>query len=320
MHKGDISKLRVVFWAAVVAGILFGGYGVSNSAFATAFKVGAKKCEECHTAEAKVWEGTKHFKSYKKIHKDKRAKKIVKAIGEKRMKKSATCKLCHYIEAQKDAGAKKKLVSGPSCESCHGAASDWIAVHNDYGKGVKRAGESADHKAARIKQSEAAGMVRPERLYDVAANCMSCHGLANPKLDAKNAATILDKEHPLDPNFELMKYSQGSVRHRFYPPDVTANKEMTDAEKSQMYVVGQAAALVSATMATSNSDHPKYKAAQEKRIAVAKAALDSVKGQVPEAGKLLAEPTPANGRAFAEAVKGKDLTGAVGGNLPKEFK
>ncbi len=319
MRKGKIAEMKAVFWTAVVAGLLFAGFGASNSALA-AFKVGAKKCQECHTAEAKVWEGTKHFKSYKAIHKDKRAKKIVKAVGDKRMKKSKTCALCHYTAAQKDAGAKVKLVSGPSCESCHGAASDWISMHNDYGKGVKRDGESADHKAARIKNAIAAGMVRPERLFDVAANCMSCHGLANPKLDAKAAAAMLDNEHPLNPDFELVKYSQGSVRHRFYPPDVTVNKEMTAAEKSQMYVIGQAAALVSATMAASKSDHPKYKAAQDKRIANAKAALDLIKGQVPEAAALLSDPMPANGRALGEAVKGKDLSGAVGGKLPKDYK
>lgn len=319
MRKYDLSKLRAVFWTAIVAGLFFGGVGITNTADA-AFKVGAKKCQECHTAEAKVWEGTKHFKSFKAVHKDKRAKKIVKAVGDKRMKKSDTCALCHYSLTQKDASAKPKATSGPSCESCHGAASDWIGVHNDYGKGVKRDSESAEHKAERIKKAEAAGMIRPERLFDVASNCMSCHGLANPSLDPKAAAAMLDNEHPLNPDFELVKYSQGSVRHRFYPPDVTVNKEMTDAEKSQMYVIGQAAALVSATMAASNSDHPRYKAAQEKRAATAKAVLELVKGDVPEAATLLADPTPANGRALGEAVKGKDLSGAVGGKLPKDFK
>ncbi len=319
MRKGEGTKMRAFFWAAVVAGLFFGGMGITNPAVAV-FKVGAKKCQECHTAEAKVWEGTKHFKSYKTVHKDKRAKKIVKAIGEKRMKKSKTCALCHYTAAQKDSSAKAKLVSGPSCESCHGAASDWFSVHNDYGKGVKRNAESAGHKAERLKKSEAAGMVRPERLFDVAANCMSCHGLANSNLDTKTAAVMLDNDHPLNPDFELVKYSQGTARHRFYPPDVTVNKEMTAAEISQMYVVGQAAALVSATLAASNSDHPKYKATQEKRIANAKAVLEAVKGDLPAAAKLLADPTLANGRALGEAVKGKDLSGTVGGKLPKELK
>lgn len=319
MHKVEINKLRLAFWSAVVAGFLFVGAGWTGQALA-AFYVGAKKCEECHSAEVKVWEGTKHFESYKTVHKHDKAKDIVKAVGDKRMKKSDTCALCHYTLVQKDAGDSPRARSGPSCESCHGAASDWITVHNDFGKGVKRADESAAHKAERIQKAIAAGMVRPDRLYDVASNCMSCHGLANPKLEAKDAAAMLDNGHPLKPDFELVKYSQGTVRHRFYPPDITVNKEMTAAEMSQMYVVGQAAALVSATRAMSNSDHPKYKEAQEKRIASAKAALEAVKGQLPEAGKLLADPTPENGRALAEAVKGKDLTGAVGDKLPKEFK
>ena len=95
---------------------------------------------------------------------------------------------------------------------------------------------------------------------------------------------------------------------------------MNEAEKSQLYVIGQAAALVSATKAASNSDHPGYKAAQEKRIAIAKAALDLIKGSVPEAAALLSDPTAENGRALWAAIKGKDLTGAVGSKLPKDFK
>ena len=53
------------------------------------FAVGTDKCKKCHKAELAVWQGTQHFKSFKAIHKNKKAKKIVKAIGEKRMKKAA---------------------------------------------------------------------------------------------------------------------------------------------------------------------------------------------------------------------------------------
>ena len=319
MRKYDFSKERAVFWTAIVAGFLLGGMGMTNTADA-AFKVGAKKCQECHAEEAKVWKGTKHFKSYRTVHKDKRAKKIVKSIGDKRMKKSKTCNLCHYSGVQKKEGGKVKVKSGPSCESCHGAASEWISVHNDYGKGVKRDQESASSKAERFKKSEAAGMIRPEKLFDVASNCVTCHGLANPNLDPKHAAVMLDNGHPLKPGWEFVEYSQGSVRHRFYPRFGGANQETTDAEKSQIYIIGQAAALVSATKAASNSDHPKYKAAQQERIATATAALDLIKGDVPEAGKLLSDPSVENGRALWEAIKGKDLTGAVGSKLPSSYK
>ncbi len=101
---------------------------------------------------------------------------------------------------------------------------------------------------------------------------------------------------------------------------MTENQEMTAAEKSRMFVVGQAATLVSAKAAMSKSDHAAYKAAQQKRIDRANAVLKSVQGQVPEAGKVLSDPSAANGRALAAAVAGKDLSGAVGGQLPAKFK
>ena len=91
-------------------------------------------------------EGTKHFSSYKKIHKHKTAKKILKAVGEKRMKKAAVCATCHYTVVETK--GKPKPVAGTSCESCHGPASEWISIHNN---------KKVD-KATRVKQSVEAGM------------------------------------------------------------------------------------------------------------------------------------------------------------------
>jgi len=277
--------------------------------------VGPEKCEKCHREEIKVWEGTKHFKSFKDIHKHKDAGKIVIATGDKQMRRSDICATCHYTSVAES--GKSRPVAGPSCESCHGKASEWITVHNDYGgPTVKREQESPDHKAKRIGSAKAAGMIRPEMLYDVAANCMSCHGLANPKLSGEHAAAMLDNGHPLKPEYEIVEYSQGTVRHRFYPPDLTKNKEMTKAEMARLFVIGQAAALVSATDATKKTKHAKYAEAQQKRIAKAKEVL----AKVPEASALLASPSADSGRAFAAAIATKDLTGAVGNLLPTKFK
>ena len=277
--------------------------------------VGADKCGKCHKASFDVWKGTKHHSSFKKIHKNKIAKKIVKSIGEKRMKKSETCATCHYTVVQK--GKKLKPISGPSCESCHGRASKWIAIHNDYGgPGAKRTTETPEHKAKRKKAAAAAGMIWPSMIFDVASNCMSCHGLANPKLSGEHASKMLANGHPLNPKFELTKYYNGSVRHRFYPPDVTKNKELTKPQMARLYLVGQAAALVSATAAIAKTDDPKYTAAQKKRISFAKEILS----KVPEAAKVLKTPTKDAGRQFADAIKGKDFTGLVGSRLPTKFK
>lgn len=284
------------------------------------FVKGAKLCEECHEEEFKVWSKTKHFKSFRSVHREPKdaskpsPKKILKAVGgQKRMKRNKTCYLCHYTLQKKDAGAKHQVKSGTSCESCHGASSDYMDIHGDYGgKDVKREAESADHKAKRIADSKAAGLIWPSMKYEIAENCMTCHGLANPDLKADDLAKMLGAGHPINPEFELVKYSQGSVRHRHYPPDMKTNAEMTPKEQAEFFVIGQAAALVSATSVMSKSSEAKYIEAQKTRAENAKAALAGVA----EAADLLASPSRANALKLAAAIAGKDLTGAVGSKLP----
>ena len=297
-------------------------YFISFPSMANAepFVKGAKLCEECHEEEFKVWSKTKHFKSFRSVHREPKdaskpsPKKILKAVGgQKRMKRNKTCYLCHYTLQKKDAGAKHQVKSGTSCESCHGASSDYMDIHGDYGgKDVKREAESADHKAKRIADSKAAGLIWPSMKYEIAENCMTCHGLANPDLKADDLAKMLGAGHPINPEFELVKYSQGSVRHRHYPPDMKTNAEMTPKEQAEFFVIGQAAALVSATSVMSKSSEAKYIEAQKTRAENAKAALAGV----PEAADLLASPSRANALKLAAAIAGKDLTGAVGSKLP----
>ena len=292
------------------------GMGGMEAAAAQATYMGPKKCQVCHRAEHKVWKKTKHFKSFRTVRRNKAARGILKAGGGKRdMRKSKVCVLCHFTVG----GPKKKAVAGPSCESCHGAASAWLTIHNDYGgKNVKAEQETPDHKAGRIKQAAAAGMIWPSRVYDVARNCLSCHGMTNPVLDGKALSAVIDAGHPIHAKFELVGYSQGSVRHRFYPPNVTDNQTMSGPELARLYAIGQAAALVAATEALKKTDNAKYVGVQKERLAKAKKALQAVKGSVPEAGALLASPTDAAARAFVAAIKDKDLSGALGGMLPKK--
>ena len=297
-------------------------YFISFPSMANAepFVKGAKLCEECHEEEFKVWSKTKHFKSFRSVHREPKdaskpsPKKILKAVGgQKRMKRNKTCYLCHYTLQKKDAGAKHQVKSGTSCESCHGASSDYMDIHGDYGgKDVKREAESADHKAKRIADSKAAGLIWPSMKYEIAENCMTCHGLANPDLKADDLAKMLGAGHPINPEFELVKYSQGSVRHRHYPPNMKTNAEMTPKEQAEFFVIGQAAALVSATSVMSKSSEAKYIEAQKTRAENAKAALAGVA----EAADLLASPSRANALKLAAAIAGKDLTGAVGSKLP----
>ena len=139
-------------------------------------------------------------------------------------------------------------------------------------------------------------------------------------IDAGLAGKMIDAGHPINGEYELVKYSQGQVRHRFYPPNVTENQKMTKAELATMFLTGHAVGLVFATKAHGEASNAKYKAEMQKRIDAAKKAISAVQGQVSGAGALLSSPTEANGRKFVAGLAGKDLSGAVGGMLPSSYK
>ena len=110
------------------------------------------------------------------------------------------------------------MVAGVSCESCHGGAADWLAIHADYGgDGVTKATESAEHRAQRVEDSIAHGMNNPHNIYLIARQCYDCHTVPNEKL--VNVGGHLAGSQ----DFELVAWSQGMVRHNFLRTGGTTN-------------------------------------------------------------------------------------------------
>ena len=290
---------------------------------ASPYYVGSKACQECHKSEYEVWDKTKHAASFRDLHKNAKVADILAAVGgDKNVRKNTLCTQCHYTLEQVDESSTPTAKSSISCESCHGAASDWIKIHNDFGgPDVKRETEPAAHRDERIRKSIAAGQRRPESPYDLAANCLNCHSVSRSTVDGATIAKMLAAGHPINPDYELVKYSQGTVRHRFYPPDMTLNAEMKPAELARFFVAGRAAMLVTATQSLGKSDSPAYKEALQKEIASATAALSALKS-VPDAAALVAAPDDANARKLVAALAGKDVSAEVKSFLPKpeEYK
>ncbi len=301
------NLLIALLWAGLAAG----------EATAAPFAEGFRKCEKCHEAEVEVWKATDHFKSFNTVHRMKEAKKILDAAGGgASMRQNPNCVLCHYTETRSSETAKPQVASGPSCESCHGASSEWREVHNFYGEGIEDpARESAANKGKRLAAARKAGMIWSFMHYEIAANCNECHGLAHPKLKGEVLAKMLDAGHPVESDFELVAFSQGSVRHRFYPPDFSKNSPMTQVELARLFVIGQAATLVSATAAAAKSKHPKYSALQAKRRQSATKNLQAV-ADLPEVAALLKQPTSDNARKLADSLKTKDVSAKVKSLLP----
>jgi hypothetical protein len=193
--------------------------------------VGADACAKCHQAEVQQWMRTPHFATFDTLHRKPEAKQIADRLGLKSIKRNDTCVRCHYTEQNEDGRAR--VVAGVSCESCHGAAADWVAIHNDYGgKDVTKAAESPEHRQQRLEASIAHGMNNPHNVYLIAKQCFNCHTVPNEKLVNVGGHLAGSKD------FELVAWSQGMVRHNFLRTGGAANGQCTPAQLRVMYVVG----------------------------------------------------------------------------------
>lgn len=204
------------------------------------FKVtGAEACGECHLSEYNVWKGTPHATGFKTLHRLKASERIAEKMGDFLIKRESLCLDCHYTpEVKRD---QLRAKSGVSCESCHGAASDWIDVHNDYGgKDVTWDSEPAAHKQERIAKSVAAGMLRPGDLYSVVSNCYSCHTVPHEQLVNVGGHTSGSTD------FEFSAW-QEQIRHNFLDSfrtgDGTENKAYSAEHRRVMYLLGRSLEL-----------------------------------------------------------------------------
>jgi hypothetical protein len=191
---------------------------------------GPEACGECHKNEVQAWQLTAHFSTFNEMHRRPEARAIADKLGISRIKSESLCLNCHYTSKEID--HENQVIAGISCESCHGAAKAWIDVHNDYGKGFTKETEPAEHRDARHAKAAAAGMIYPENLYAVAANCYQCHIVTDEKLTNVGGHTAGSAD------FNLLTWSQGMVRHNFLQTDNKSNAEATPEHKRMLYVVG----------------------------------------------------------------------------------
>ena len=211
--------------------------------------MGNESCVKCHAAEIDVWRRTPHAQTFDTLHRQPEAKQIAGKLGLRSIKHDGRCVACHYT-TQADPAANLSAVhaiSGVSCESCHGAARDWIEVHADYGgPGITRETESPDHRRWRIESSIARGMHNPTNVYSIARECLRCHTTGDEELVNVGGHT----SGSLD--FEFVSWSQGTIRHNFVRGGGT-NAVATPAQRRLMFVAGMMAELEAGLRATAKA-------------------------------------------------------------------
>lgn len=203
----------------------------------------SESCAQCHGSELRVWRQTPHYQTFEQLSRNPQAREICSKMGLSSVKRSDVCIDCHFT--MKEIDGRNKAVSGISCESCHGASRDWLEVHNDYGGPTASAEtESPSHRDKRLKRSADYGMNNTRDLYSIAINCYSCHMVPNEELVNVGGHVAGTKE------FELVRYSQGQVRHNFLRSNGTVNAQASAERLRMMYVVGLIADLEFSTRAT----------------------------------------------------------------------
>ena len=237
--------------------------------------MGNESCVKCHAAEVKVWKQTPHSRTFDELHRRPEAKKIAANLGLQSIKNEGRCVACHYTQKVEESG-NPHTIAGVSCESCHGAAKDWLSLHSDYGgEGITRLTETSEHRQQRIAHSVAAGMRNPANVYLVAQSCLRCHTTADEELVNVGGHTA----GSLD--FEFVSWSQGLIRHNFVRTDGKTNEVSSPQRLRVMFVAGMIAELEASMRATSvATQKATYGVTSAKRAARAGARIKSVAAKV----------------------------------------
>ena len=246
--------------------------------------LGNEACVKCHTAEVQVWKKTPHASTFEQLHRKPEAKTIASKLGLNSIKNSGRCVACHYTQ-QQTADATTRVISGVSCESCHGAAKNWMAIHHDFGgEDFTRLDESPTHRVQRIAASVKAGMRNPKNLYSMAQSCLRCHTTADEEL-------VNVGGHPAGSlDFEFVSWSQGLVRHNFLNSDGKINELSSPERLRTMFVAGMIAELEASLRATAlATEKATYGITSAQRAARAGARLASIQQKVdsPEVAKIV---------------------------------
>jgi formate-dependent nitrite reductase cytochrome c552 subunit len=232
--------------------------------------VGPEKCADCHKQESAAWMEMKHFKTFNELHRRPEAKEIATKLEILNIKTEGACMDCHYTVSE----SSGRAIAGVSCESCHGAAADWITVHNEKGRKQEAAG---------------LGFISPTNIYKLASNCFSCHTVPNEKL-------VNQGGHQAGSPIELVAWTQGEVRHHF--KSSSDNAEATPERKRMLYVVGRVVDLEYSLRGVANAtEKATYAVSMARRAKAARAELQKIIDLVPRE-ELQAIATAADGAAL----------------------
>ncbi|MEM8930261.1 MAG: multiheme c-type cytochrome, partial [Acidobacteriota bacterium] len=168
----------------------------------------AAACQKCHGDQNAWWFDDRHYTSIEPfLDRAPAAARIARLYGispSRMARGDSLCMDCHGTFAT--GRERREVQDGVSCQSCHGAAADYIEVHQEGDKslGASRPG---------FVKALAAGMKNLHELDTALTNCASCHYVTDPRL--------LSAGHPSGVDFDIAA-GFAQVRHWSAPVPSTA--------------------------------------------------------------------------------------------------
>jgi hypothetical protein len=163
--------------------------------------IGTKSCV-CHNMATKgkqieIWQKSKHASAYKALTTEE-ANKIAKEKGsDKPAAETEACLGCHVTGFGKETAEKYSKEEGVTCESCHGAASDWKPIHSKKDK----LADAIEAGLMLIRVNELVDKDKPEGVSKVEEHCRTCHNEKSPTFKEFKLADMWKQiEHPLPKN------------------------------------------------------------------------------------------------------------------------
>lgn len=211
------SPALVIALMVVSTGVLAVAPALSaNDGLDPAKVMGSRACLNCHPSETLALLASGHNRTHLLLR-SANAKKYAEALGlEKPAGESTACIKCHATPKTSFTG-DVAVISGVSCESCHGEAGGedgWLNAHAVYGpNGTTFETETEEHRSQRLKRVDAAGMTRTNHILKLTNNCFGCHSVRN--------AALVNAGHKSGAGFEFVGRTIGSARHNFHEDQST---------------------------------------------------------------------------------------------------
>ena len=195
----------------------------------------AATCQKCHGDQNAWWFNDAHFTSADRFfERDRKAVQIARLYGLSPSKMSRGDALCMDCHATVVSGRESREVAdGVSCQSCHGAAKDYLEPHQegDKSQGLARPGYV---KALQL------GMTELKDGATLASACASCHYVTDPRL--------ISSGHPSGIDFD---YSSGMSEIKHWQSPLTATATLEGAYSSELAARGAVPKVRLARLASS---------------------------------------------------------------------